>query len=96
MGGADVHGKDKNREGTALASSNIRASRRHALKLQGAGGLAFAAPAIIRRSPARAQTATPLLMDGFPQFPQFPLVIRQSASGDVAAQVGPAAGNFRN
>jgi hypothetical protein len=32
--------------------------------LLGAGALALAAPAIICRSPARAQTATPVLMDG--------------------------------
>jgi membrane dipeptidase len=64
MGSANVHGKDKDREGTVVANSKIRASRRHALKLLGAGGLAFAAPAIIGRSPARAQTATPVLMDG--------------------------------
>ena len=51
MGSANVHGKDKDREGTVVANSKIRASRRHALKLLGAGGLAFAAPAIIGRSP---------------------------------------------
>ena len=47
-----------------MATSTIRASRRHALKVLGAGALALAAPAIIRRSPASAQTATPVLMDG--------------------------------